>query len=216
MEYRKYILPAAVFIALGAGLFFMPEPEKKKNIQPEALLLDIIDQSRFIHVEEVADRIIRKDPSLLLIDIRSEEDYAQFSLPGAINIPFASLLGEEARALYPREDYEIVFFGAGDVKSEQAWMIARRAGNQTARIMRGGLNRWAENIIQPTEPQPTASQEAFDLYQFQKAASQYFFGGSIPIDPGEYVPSKNSQPVQTKKVILPKRKPVVEEEEEGC
>ncbi len=208
----KYILLAGIFIALGAGLFFMPEQSHDKALDPEMVLQELADQSRFISVDEVADRIIKQDPALLLIDLRSEAEYRKFTLPGALNIPLDKLL-EEGAPYFNRDEYNLVFFGNGDVIAEQAWMIARRQKSPHVQVMRGGLDAWARQVLDPPAPAPTASQEAFDRYQFRLAARQYFFGGSRAMDPAGYEPAAVTEPTR-QKVIRPRKKQV--EEEEGC
>ena len=77
-------------------------------------------------------------------------------------------------------------------------------------MLKGGLNGWIENILQPKEPSETASSEELELYQFRLAARNYFTGLSTELKLEPYLlPIKKKSPP---KVVKKK----VEEEEERC
>ena len=179
---------------------------------PDQLLLEINDQRRFLSTDIVADRIINKDPSQLLVDLRNPSNFEEFTLPGAKNIPLHQILEPSSLEMMDCSKYQIVFFENGDVKAEQAWMLLRRNGCKNTYILQGGLNRWIETIINPVKPPETADIVSLEQYQFRKAASKYFIGASGELKPEPFVQTV-SKPV--KKIIPVKKKKVVEEEE-GC
>ena len=94
--------------------------------------------------------------------------------------------------------------------SEKAWFIARQLGCRKGYIMKGGLNTWIENILQPIKPTETASSEELELYNYRIAARNYFTGLSTELQLEPYLlPVKKKSPP---KVVKKKE----EEEEEGC
>jgi len=101
---KNYIIPIIVLIGLSLALLLLPEKKFNKEMAPEELLMQINSTSRFITPDIVADRIIKKDPAMILVDVRSPEEYIKYSLPGSMNIPLSSLadsttldiLGQEA------------------------------------------------------------------------------------------------------------------------
>lgn len=187
---------------------------------PEALLAELSEQRRFASADQLADWIIQQDPSLMLVDVRPHEEYDAFSLPGAINVPVASLLSPDERAQLNCDKYFIVFYANGTVLSEKAWMLLRRTGCTNALVLKGGLNEWTATITNPQEPPATAGAEEWDLYNFRKAASLYFAGGAKSLEAEPYFePVKEAvkaAPAGQKTVPLQQRPPAVEEEEEGC
>ncbi|MBK7410092.1 MAG: hypothetical protein IPJ40_19785 [Saprospirales bacterium] len=162
--------------------------------------------------------MIQKDPSLLLVDVRSHEEYDAYSLPGAINIPLGNLLSPEDQAQLNCEEYFVVFYSNGTVLAEKAWMISRRLGCTNSFVLKGGLNEWTATILNPQEPPATASSAAFEQYQLRKAASLYFAGGSKSMEAEPFLEQKKAQPapVAEKTVPLQPRKVEVQAEEEGC
>jgi len=181
---KRYLLLAAIIITLGVGILFMPSKDTAKQTQPELLLAAIDDPSRFLTTDDITDRLVKKDPALLLIDVRPESQFKTFSIPGAINIPIDSLLSASAQEMLNQKEMDKVFYSNADVTSDQAWIISKRMGLQRIYVMQGGVNKWFSTIVKAEKPIETAPTEAMELYQFRMAACQHFFGnpemGSTP------------------------------------
>ena len=193
-------------------------PKEEELPSPSQVLVELNSAERLISPEQVVDRIINEDPSQLLVDVRSHAEYDAFSLPGAINIPLENLMEEGNQQLIDCSRYTAVFFSNDDVLSTQAWTLNRMNGCKGALIMQGGLNLWTANLMTPETPEETASEEEWELYNLRKAVAQYLIGGSEALEPEEFPVVKKV--VTAKKQIAtkpkPKKKAVVEEEEEGC
>jgi rhodanese-related sulfurtransferase len=178
----RYVFFAVLLLILGGGLFFLPEKQNQYEKQPQQLLSELYDQTRYVSTDEVAERIINQDPALFLVDVRMADYYEEYSLPGAMNIPFEDILNPDWEEYLNQEYVDIVFYSNSDVYAEQAWMLANRKGFENLYIMKGGLNCWFETIIKPAKPLVTASNTEFDLYEFRKGARQYFSGASLSIE----------------------------------
>lgn len=178
---RNYIILAILFIILAGGIFFLPARENYKQITPEQLMWDMVQTSRYVTTDQVAEMIIEGDPTLQLVDVRNEYDYFDYSLPNALNIPFDSLMSEDYQGYMGIEDMNMVFFSNDDILADQTWVIAKRLGFNNIYVMRGGLNCWIKTIIQPEAPAETASAEAWEIYNFRKASSMYFTGAEISV-----------------------------------
>ncbi len=166
-------------LVLGGGLFLLPEKNNNKDVNPEEIMWSTVQSTRFITTDEVAKMIIENDPTLELIDVRSEDDYAEFSLEKAINIPLDSIATEDYQQYLGIKGLKAIFYSNDDIKADQAWVIAKRLGYKNIYVMKGGLNSWMTTIIEPVKPVETASSEEFELYGFRKGASIYFTGSNI-------------------------------------
>lgn len=214
---KGYVFLMAVAIILAGGLIFLPEVSNTKELPAENLLLELGDNTRFLSADEISDLIINEDPSLLLVDLRSAEEYEKFSLEGAINIPFENILSSENDNYLRRGEMKKVFYANSDEISEQAWILLRRAEYQNVFVLKGGLTKWIQTIMKPEKPADTASEVEKELYNRRMAARNYFAGGSVEIVPDAFVEQSKPAPVAKKKVkVIPKK--VVKEvvEEEGC
>jgi rhodanese-related sulfurtransferase len=173
---KKYLLLAGIIIALGVGILFMPEKDTAKQTQPELLLAAIDDHSRFLTTDDITDRLVKKDPALMLIDVRPAAQFNAFSIPGAINIPVDSLLSASAQEMLNQKAMDKVLYSNSDVTSDQAWIVCKRTGLQRIYIMQGGVNKWFNTIVKAEMPAETAPVQDMEQYQFRIAARQHFFG----------------------------------------
>ena len=93
-----------------------------------------------------------------------------------LNIPVADILQPEWQDLLALDGMNFIFYSNSDLLASQAWLICKRKGNENIAVMKGGMNRWVETILQPEAPLSTAPGEDFALYQFRVGASIYFGG----------------------------------------
>lgn len=206
---KNYLLLAGIVIALGIGMLFMPEKEPGNQVKPELLLAAIDDPSRFLSTDDITDRLVKKDPALMLIDVRPEKQFTEFAIPGAINIPVDSLFSISALDLLSQNARDKVLYSNSDVTSDQAWIVCKRTGIQRIYIMQGGINKWFNTIVKAQKPAESAPAKDFDLYSFRIAASQHFFGSAGT----DNSTSKVNEP---KKVIKVAKKPVEASSGGGC
>lgn len=211
--HRRYYFLMALFILLTAGLLFLPNSYSAKERDPMDLAQAINNQSRYISTDQVAARIIEKDPTLVLIDVRDTAQYRKFSLEGAYNIPLPSLLNEENQQWLTQSGTEVVFYSNGDIDAEKAWLTLFRKGYNNLYIMKGGLNAWAETILKPQAPAQTDAKDLWDQYQFRQAAGLYFRGGEVIL---EETPIEKKPQAAAPKVVKVAPKPQAVESEGGC
>lgn len=191
---RNYLILTALMLLLAVGTFFLSKGNEHKQIEPDKLLWEIIQPTRYVSTDQVAKRIIQKDPSLELIDVRSAEEYNKFSLPNAINIPLDSLVNANKLDYFGIKGLNAIFFSNDDIYADQAWVITKRLGFGSTYVMKGGLNKWIETIIQPKKPAEEASSEAIKTYEFRKGAQLYFTGAKVETS------------ITKEKVVVQKRK----------
>lgn len=177
------VLLAVIYIPIAFILAFAPVKTNKPNaLSSEELLEEVNSSVQFISPDDVADRIIKQDPFLQLIDVRTPEEFEKFSLPGAINIPLAQLLSDEYAYILNQSDYINVYYSNGTIFASQAWMLTRMKGYENNYVLMGGLNYWAETIMNPEAPPATSPNEEVAKYNFRKGASQVLGGGAIEND----------------------------------
>jgi rhodanese-related sulfurtransferase len=205
---KGFAIIAPILIVLAIGLVLIPKQKDNKELTPFELLSEVHDNTRFVSTDKIAELIIGADPSLLLVDVRTAKDYTYFSLDGAINIPFDSLITEGSIATVSDPNKRVVLFSNSDIVAEQAYMIYKRLGVKNLLIMQGGLNRWFQTIIKPSAPHQNESQAEFDLYTFRLAAKQFFTGASTPVTGPANKPN-------AKKPIKVKTQPVAKQAAEG-
>jgi rhodanese-related sulfurtransferase len=167
-------------IVIPMGLIIAAVPQNKTKpykLTAEQLLSEANTRTQFIAPETVADMIIKKDPSFQLIDVRSQDDFEKFSLPGALNIPVTDLLSDKYTDLLNQDTRMNIFYSNGTITANEAWMITRQLGYKNNYVLEGGLNYWFEAILNPTKPASTSPDEEFAKYDFRLSAGKALGGG---------------------------------------
>lgn len=195
---RNYIFLTALMLLLAAGTFFLTKGSSQNQIEPEKLLWEIIQPTRYVSTDQVAKMIIQKDPTLELIDVRSADEYAKFSLPNSINVPLDSIVNESSMDYFGIPGTNVVFFSNDDIKADEAWVLLKRLGFNATYVMKGGLNTWIETIIQPKEPAEESPRTAFETYEFRKGAQLFFTGAKL-----------EKTTTKKKKVVIKRKKKAV-------
>lgn len=176
---RPRTLLAIILVTMGIIIAAVPQNTTKpyKLTAPE-MLAEVTTRTQFVSPEVVADMIVKKDPSLRLIDVRSQEEFEKFSLPGAINIPVTDLLSDQHIDILNQDIKMNVLYSNGTLTANEAWMITRQLGYTNNFVLEGGLNYWFETIMNPQKPAATSPDEEFAKYDFRMSAGQALGGGS--------------------------------------
>jgi len=147
---------------------------------------------------------------LFIVDVRTEAEYDNYSLPGAINIPLKDLLLDDWAGYLDQDIQDVIFYSNDDILSEQAWALTKQLGYSNLYVLDGGLNRWFATIMLPEEPGELASTNDFDLFSFRTGASIYFGSGTTAV-------AVEAKPkTDEKKKTIPVKKKAKKEAEGGC
>jgi len=171
----------ALFI-IPMGLIIAAVPQNKTKpykLSADELLNEAKTRTQYVTPETVADMIVKKDPTLRLIDVRSQDEFEKFSLPGAINVPIADLLSDQYADILNQDVKMNVFYSNGSLTANEAWMVTRQLGFKNNYVLEGGLNYWFDAILNPKKPESTNSDEEFAKYDFRKSAGSALGGGGI-------------------------------------
>jgi len=175
----------AIFI-VPLGLIIAAVPQntiRPYKLTTAQLLEEVSTRTQFISPETLADMIVKKDPLLQLIDVRSQDEFEKFSLPGAINIPVADLLSEKYLEIINQDVKMNVFYSNSTLTANEAWMLTRQLGYSNNYVLEGGLNYWFDTILNPQKPASTSADEEFAKYDFRMGASQALGGGAAIAKP---------------------------------
>jgi len=192
----KPIFWLAIFvIPLGMIIAAVPQNTTHPYKLSAAELLDEANtRTQFIAPETVADMIVKKDPTLQLIDVRSKDEFEKFSLPGAINIPITDLLSENNLVQFDQDVKMNVFYANSTVVANEAWMIIRQLGYSNIYVLEGGVNYWFDAILNPSKPSSLSADEEFAKYDFRKGAGQALGGGTVSALPAEGSAAQSPKP----------------------
>jgi len=192
---KARIILATAVSPLGLIIAAVPENTTKPyKLTAEQLLEEVKSGTQFLQPEEVADMVISKDPTLQLIDVRPVDEFEKFSLPGAINIPLVDILSSEWEETINQDVKLNVFYSNGTNDANQAWMITRQLGYQNNYVLQGGVNYWAETIMNPDVPPTSSPNEEFAKYDLRKGAGMALGGAAEITQPAAAVTTGSAKP----------------------
>ncbi len=195
---------AAIIIPLGIIAAAIPDNKVvATKADAQKILEEMKDGSHIVATDAVADMLVQKDPSLQLIDIRNQTEFDQYHISGAINIPLDNILSEEYSAYFDQDIKMNVLYANGTTNASEAWILLRQNGYKSIFVMQGGLNHWAETIMNPAQPSATAADDELARYDFRKAAGGVLGGGTLT--PTASAPAPTAAPAP-KTAAGPKKK----------
>ena len=126
---------AAVFLAGAAGAADSAAPAPA----PQAAVQKKIDDKASIVVAE-ARKLMASRKDLLLVDIRSPQEFSQGSIAGAQNIPFIDIM--EGRHQLPKDKPLLLICSIGG-RSFAAVQLLQEKGYTEVYNLDGGLQAWS-------------------------------------------------------------------------
>jgi len=158
---------SAAAVDLGDGAILI-SPELEKN-----LLAGVEEAVDHIEPTDLADRMMRGDRDLIVVDVRSPLEYNRFHLKGAVNVA----LPELADHLLPyKNNGLIVLYSNGMTHPAQARDSLFRLGFRNVYILTDGLAGFMEQCLKPASvrSEPLSSKtakriQAWRSYFYSKA-----------------------------------------------
>ena len=96
-----------------------------------------------IQQDALLKRIEQKDTSMIILDVRTPEEFAAGHVPGAINIPYTHLPARLSE-LPDAGDKEVILYCATGVRAERAARRMREQGYARLLHLDGDMKAWDE------------------------------------------------------------------------
>lgn len=158
-------------VALGVILALLPTYQ-------DALLAKVSDEQYLASTpipamspDELAFRILDRDPWLQIIDGRDSARFAQTPLPGAVHIPVEEMFGKQWRDILSEDRLKKVFVADNDTLGHRAAALALTMGYKNVRFLQGGFEGFSSTILHPTAPRGELTPEQQDVLRFRSKAS---------------------------------------------
>lgn len=213
----KYRL-AVIAVLLGVVALFAGDPYNGTSVKVNVkdLALSTVKDSDKINPNDLADWIIQGKADYILVDLRSPDKYADYTLPEAESIPLVELPNSDLL-----RNQKIILFSDDEIVAAQGWFILKAKKYNSVYILEGGINGWKDKVLFPKVPANPTKDELAKLEKL-RAVAQYF-GGDLVTEttsteikteaklPTTSVVPQSTQPTTGGKVVAPKKK-----KREGC
>ena len=173
MRFIPLVLVAAAIGVVVLGLGLAVWPDRKTSLLNEAA--DPKYQSAHpvarISADELAFAIVDGDARLLPVDVRDAAEFAKTSLPGAVNIQPASMLGKEWRETLGHSEKRKIFFAQDEAAAVRAATLAVRLGYKNVAALAGGLQDFEQTVLRAPAPTETGSETEQATARFRPRAA---------------------------------------------
>lgn len=99
--------------------------------------------------QEEAQRILDEEANYILLDVRTEEEYDEGHIPGAINIDNGDIGSDELMELPDKDQMILVYCRSGRRSKEAAEKLAALGYTQVLEF--GGILTWAGEVVSTAE-----------------------------------------------------------------
>ena len=127
--FTRAALVAAAFLLLGLSSGFAESSAAGGLISPDK-----------------AKALFDSDPKVILLDVRTKEEFAEGHIPGAILLPYDAITEKTARAAIPSRASVVVVYCRSGRRSAIAAERLRSLGYDTVWDL-GGINRWPYEVV---------------------------------------------------------------------
>jgi len=160
LSISKKLALLAGFLAVLALVIGNSGNKNKINVNAKELALSTIKDQDKISTMTLAGWIIKEKLDFTLVDLRTEKEYAEYTIPGSINVRMEDLLNSDLK-----RNQKILLYGTDDISSAQAWFILKSSDYKGVYILSGGYNSWKNEILYPKR---SANLSPEDSIKFEK------------------------------------------------
>ncbi|MEZ6118322.1 MAG: YeeE/YedE thiosulfate transporter family protein [Pirellulaceae bacterium] len=163
-------MAAVAILLVGVVLAIVPERTERLNRIAASETYQRQHPVKRMTADEIAFRILDKDPALQLIDIRSPEAFAKQSLPGALNIRPDEFFSKQWDDIL-RSRKTKVFLADNETPATTAAALASLLGYQRVAILEGGLSHFAKTILEAPSAESNQDNANQDERRFRLRAA---------------------------------------------
>jgi len=164
-------------ILLSCGLILALLPltgNRSFTVSPQKLLSEAFDEKSYFTSDQVARFVATEDTSVLLIDLRSPEEFSKLNIPGSVNIPYKNFIDIAPGTLTGGGNMKNILYSNGDIDANNAWIIAKGLKIKNIYVMKGGLNEWFNTVMNSRFSGERISARENAIYENRKKAGQIF------------------------------------------
>jgi rhodanese-related sulfurtransferase len=161
-------------LLLGALAAFAGSPYRatRATVDVQRLALAVAHEEDHVTAIELAEWIRGRKVGLRIIDLRTASEFETYHVPRAERIAIESLATAPLRATDT-----IVLISGGGAHAAQAWVLLQALGYKQVYFLRGGLQEWIDDVMNPTIL-ATATPAAMADFKRVGEISRYF--GGVP------------------------------------
>ncbi len=145
---KSRIKISILLVGTGLILAFLPfNAARSFQLKPSELLEAAENENQSFSVDEVARFANNEDTTVQLIDVRTNKEFMESTIPGSINIPFEDLLNPDWEGYLNQKEVRNIFYSNDNQLATLAWTVTTGLGYTNNYVMEGGLNEWYFTVM---------------------------------------------------------------------
>jgi hypothetical protein len=168
----KKLASLALLLGVFALIIGNSNDRNKISVNAREVALSTVKDQDKIDVITLADWLIKGNADYTLIDLRTEKEFSEYSIPTAVNIKMEEILNSNLM-----RNQKLLLYGIDDIASAQAWFILKSAGYKGVYILKGGMNSWKNQILYPDRAAIITPE---DSLKFEKIKEVSLHFGGVP------------------------------------
>jgi rhodanese-related sulfurtransferase len=139
---------SAILLCTGIILAALPlSSHRSLDVRPSKVLSQVLGDDIYMTPDQVARSVVAEDKDIMLIDLRSPDEYMAFNIPGSVNYPYYQFLARDPEIILKNGRSKTIFYSNGDMYANYALVIARGLNFRNTYVMKGGLNKWFDTVM---------------------------------------------------------------------
>jgi rhodanese-related sulfurtransferase len=166
----KHKIAGAGIMLLGVVFVFLPSRQVHLTEKVKGASYIASHSVKIMSSDELAYRIIDKENSVQVVDMRLPEQFAVLALPGSVNVQIKDLFGKELTPILSDRRIVKVIIGQNEDDSQTAALLLQELGYENIVMLQGGLENFQKTILIP-KSEATGSRWDADVNTFRANAS---------------------------------------------
>jgi len=180
-RYPKLAAEVTLAVAIGVVILFLP-PLKAKGIfekSEHVVLEEVLSEEHRMEADELAYLIIHNPKKIVVVDVRHQDDFSHFNLPGSIHIPLGEVTNGIHHDLFRDTRKKVILISNGGVEASKAAVLLARKGYTHLHVLEGGMNQLVKTIFEDnTPPEGLSAFDQISKYKFRQRAAAHFRDGA--------------------------------------
>jgi rhodanese-related sulfurtransferase/uncharacterized membrane protein YedE/YeeE len=174
LEFKTWKHGTAGAAILALGVVFILLPDRKTHLvnkvsDPGYALTHPV---AVMDADELAFRVVDREPNMKIIDLRPPEVFAGHSLPGSDNTALRDLFGKDWVPVLSRRHVKKVLVGIDEEQERTACLLLQELGYENMAVLKGGFGAFEATILSPVSFVPTGSRWDADVKAFRGKARE--------------------------------------------
>jgi rhodanese-related sulfurtransferase len=166
---------SVALLCIGLILAILPLTGNSSFIvRPQNLLSEVLDNTTYLTVDQVARFVVSEDSSVQIIDLRTPEEFKTVNIPGSVNIPYGKILDKDPASFLNNGKIRNIFYSNGDFESNYALAITRGLNLKNTFVMKGGMNEWYNTVMNSSFSGEKISARENALFETRTRAKKIF------------------------------------------